>query len=107
MNPSGVRFGSAEIYAVLEAFASHIDDSVCVGQRRSFDNDEKVLLFLKMRAGYTLTPGLVEKIQNAIKKSLSVRHVPAHIFEVADIPVRVSRSHFNKKAHGRFVLVHC
>ncbi|KAH6913876.1 acetoacetyl-CoA synthetase [Coprinopsis sp. MPI-PUGE-AT-0042] len=90
LNPSGIRFGSAEIYSVLEAFANHIDDSLCVGQRRPSDNDEKVLLFLKMRAGCTFTPELVENIRAAIKKSLSVRHVPAHIFEVAEIPYTVN-----------------
>lgn len=90
LNPSGVRFGSAEIYSVLEAFSSAVEDSLCVGQRRSFDVDEKVLLFMKMRPSCSLKPELVESIRSAIKRSLSARHVPAHIFQIADIPYTVN-----------------
>jgi acetoacetyl-CoA synthetase len=35
LNPSGVRFGSAEIYSVIDIyFSDRISDSICVGQRR-------------------------------------------------------------------------
>ena len=45
LNPSGVRFGSAEIYNVIEAFfPDDVQDSICVGQRRPTDADESVLL---------------------------------------------------------------
>ncbi|KAG7098350.1 hypothetical protein E1B28_000309 [Marasmius oreades] len=90
LNPSGVRFGSGEIYTVLEAFSEHIDDSICVGQRRAADKDERVLLFLKMRLGHTFTPGLEREIRNRIRSALSARHVPAHIFQVDDIPYTVN-----------------
>ena len=91
LNPSGVRFGSAEIYTVLESFSDELDDSLCVGQRRTQDPDERVLLFLKMRAGRTLTPALIDRIKSAIKTSLSARHVPAYVFETTEIPVRICR----------------
>ena len=43
LNPSGVRFGSAEIYAVIERhFAGRVADSIVVGQRRPRDRDESV-----------------------------------------------------------------
>ena len=89
LNPSGVRFGSGEIYGVLErpVFSSRIDDTICVGQRRPQDKDERVLLFIKMRAGKKLDPQFEEAIRGAIKAALSRRHVPAHIFEVKEIPV--------------------
>lgn len=87
LNPSGVRFGSGEIYTVLEQFSQTIDDALCVGQRRAHDKDERVLLFLKMRPGQKLTKSLIEKICSAIRKSLSARHVPAYIFEIEEIPV--------------------
>ncbi|KZT10799.1 acetoacetate-CoA ligase [Laetiporus sulphureus 93-53] len=90
LNPSGVRFGSAEIYTVLEDFADVIDDSLCVGQRRPQDKDERVLLFVKMRAGHVLTESLKNKLRAAIRKSLSHRHVPAYIFEIEDIPYTVN-----------------
>jgi len=89
LNPSGVRFGSGEIYGVLErpVFSTRIDDAICVGQRRPQDKDERVLLFVKMRAGNKLGPQFEEAIRAAIKAALSRRHVPAHIFEVKEIPV--------------------
>ncbi|KAJ6594379.1 acetoacetyl-CoA synthetase [Mycena capillaripes] len=90
LNPSGVRFGSGEIYSVLEQFSSVIDDSLCVGQRRPQDKDERVLLFLKMRNGSKLDDRLIGEIKGAIRKALSARHVPSFIFEIEDIPYTVN-----------------
>ena len=91
LNPSGVRFGSGEIYTVLERFSALIDDSICVGQRRPADTDERVLLFIKMRAGHRLSGDVEQAIREAIRKALSARHVPKYIFEVEEIPVRLPR----------------
>ena len=88
LNPSGIRFGSAEIYSVLEAFRDEIDDSLCVGQRRPHDKDERVLLFLKMRPGKRMDEALLKRMRDAIRKARSARHIPAYIFQVEDIPVR-------------------
>lgn len=92
LNPSGVRFGSGEIYGVLErpVFSARIDDAICVGQRRPQDKDERVLLFIKMRAGHKLDPPFEEAIRVAIKAALSSRHVPEYIFEVEEIPYTVN-----------------
>jgi acetoacetyl-CoA synthetase len=90
LNPSGVRFGSGEIYTVLEQFSSVLDDSLCVGQRRPQDTDERVLLFVKMRPGQKFTKELEGKIRAAIRKALSARHVPAFVLEVTDIPYTVN-----------------
>lgn len=89
LNPSGVRFGSSEIYQVLEAeFPNEITDSICVGQRRPQDTDERVMLFLLLKAGASFTPELVARVKAAIRQRLSSRHVPSFIFETAEIPVR-------------------
>ncbi|KAJ7497742.1 acetoacetyl-CoA synthetase [Mycena latifolia] len=90
LNPSGVRFGSGEIYTVLEQFSAAINDSLCVGQRRPQDKDERVLLFLKMRPGFALDERLVTQIKSAIRSALSARHVPAFILEIEDIPYTVN-----------------
>ena len=90
LNPSGVRFGSAEIYSVLEDFSDAVDDSLCVGQRRPQDKDERVLLFLKMRPGHAFSDALINRVRSAIRTALSPRHVPAYIFEIDEIPVRPS-----------------
>jgi acetoacetyl-CoA synthetase len=67
-----------------------VEDSLCVGQRRPSDNDERVVLFLKMKQGVTFTADLVSRVRAAIRQRLSARHVPSYIFPVPDIPVSVS-----------------
>ncbi|KAI2641626.1 acetoacetyl-coenzyme A synthetase [Hypomontagnella submonticulosa] len=91
LNPSGVRFGSAEIYSVLERnFADRVADSICVGQRRPQDNDESVMLFLLMRPGHKFDRKLVNEVKEAIKKELTKRHVPKYVFETPEIPTTVN-----------------
>lgn len=93
LNPNGVRFGSGEIYTVMENFNTIIEDCICVGQRRpNIDEHERVLLFLKMRAGNKFTTSLEREIKSSIRTALSARHVPSYIFEVEDIPVCPSTS---------------
>lgn len=89
LNPSGVRFGSAEIYSVIERnFADRIADSICVGQRRPQDVDESVVLFLLMRPGCQFDRQLVSEVKKAIGVELTKRHVPKYLFETPEIPVR-------------------
>ncbi|KAI0119374.1 acetoacetyl-coenzyme A synthetase [Daldinia grandis] len=91
LNPSGVRFGSAEVYSVLERnFADKVADSICVGQRRPQDNDESVMLFLMMRPGHKFDRKLVNEVKEAIKKELTKRHVPKYVFETPEIPTTVN-----------------
>lgn len=49
LNPAGVRFGSAEIYNIVERF-EEVEDSLCVGQQMK--DGERVVLFLKMSNGF-------------------------------------------------------
>ncbi|KAM7189143.1 acetoacetyl-CoA synthetase [Naviculisporaceae sp. PSN 640] len=82
LKPAGVRFGSAEIYNVLtRQFASEVEDAVCVGRRRETDRDETVCLFVVMNQGKVFDDDLRKRIQNAIKKELSPRHVPGVVEE--------------------------
>lgn len=91
LNPSGVRFGSAEIYSVIERyFVDKVQDSLCVGQRRPQDEDESVMLFLLMKPGHKFDKKLVNEVKAAIREDLSKRHVPKYIFETPEIPVRFS-----------------
>ena len=88
LNPSGVRFGSAEIYNVIDQFFSDdVQDSICVGQRRKQDDDESVMLFLLMKPGRNFTQELAKMIRDRIGKELSRRHVPKYVFETPEIPV--------------------
>jgi len=89
LNPNGVRFGSAEIYQIVEHFIE-ISDSVCVAQRNNSRTEERVVLFLKLSPGFELTPDLVTRIKTAIREHLSPRHVPAVILPIPDIPYTIS-----------------
>ncbi|KAF2434107.1 acetoacetate-CoA ligase [Tothia fuscella] len=88
LKPSGVRFGSAEIYNVLlKGFAGRVGDALCIGRRREMDSDETVVLFLKMEDGKEFSRELADEIRAVVKKDLSARHVPGIIDECPDIPV--------------------
>uniref|UniRef100_A0A4W2CEE6 Acetoacetyl-CoA synthetase n=1 Tax=Bos indicus x Bos taurus TaxID=30522 RepID=A0A4W2CEE6_BOBOX len=84
LNPNGVRFGSSEIYNIVEAF-EEVLDSLCVPQYNK-DGEERVILFLKMASGHTFRPDLVKRIREAIRLGLSARHVPSLILETQGIP---------------------
>ncbi|KAH8901382.1 acetoacetyl-coenzyme A synthetase [Thozetella sp. PMI_491] len=91
LNPSGVRFGSAEIYRIVEShFAAEVVDSLCVGQKRPKDSYERVFLFLLLRPRVTFTNDLAGRIKAVIRKELSPRHVPAFIFPTPEIPTTVN-----------------
>jgi acetoacetyl-CoA synthetase len=82
LKPSGVRFGSAEIYNILTRFfASEIEDAVCVGRRRDTDTDETVCLFVVMAPGKSFTDAIRAEIKAKIKNELSPRHVPGIVEE--------------------------
>jgi len=88
LKPSGVRFGSAEIYNVLlKHFAAEVEDALCIGRRRETDSDETVVLFLLMVKGKKLDEGLRERIKGVIRRELSARHVPGVVDECREIPV--------------------
>uniref|UniRef100_W5M1J4 Acetoacetyl-CoA synthetase n=1 Tax=Lepisosteus oculatus TaxID=7918 RepID=W5M1J4_LEPOC len=88
LNPNGVRFGSSEIYNIVEAF-EEVSDSLCVPQYNK-DGEERVILFLKMCPDKTFSEGLVKNIRQAIREALSARHIPALILETQDIPYTIS-----------------
>lgn len=83
LNPGGVRIGTAEIYRQMELF-DEIQDSIVVGQ--DWQNDVRVVLFVKMAEGYSLDDELKKRIKSTIRAQASPRHVPAKIIEVPDIP---------------------
>jgi acetoacetyl-CoA synthetase len=83
LNPGGVRIGTAEIYRQLEQMPE-IDDSVVVGQ--DWNNDVRVILFVKLAEGVELTDDLKDKIRQTIRVNASPRHVPAKIIGVPDVP---------------------
>jgi acetoacetyl-CoA synthetase len=83
LNPGGVRIGTAELYRQVEQLEA-VEDSVVVGQ--TWDNDVRVILFVKLAPGVDLTEDLKNKIRKTIRLHASPRHVPAKIIPVPDIP---------------------
>ena len=83
LNPGGVRIGTAEIYRQVEQLPE-ILESLAVGQH--WDNDERVVLFVRLREGLTLSPELEDRIRRQIRQNTTPRHVPARIVQVTDIP---------------------
>jgi len=83
LKPSGVRIGTAEIYAQMEKL-TEIADSLAVGQ--NYHDDQRVILFVKLAPGFTLTDELKDKIRKILRENASPRHVPAVILETPDIP---------------------
>ena len=87
LNPGGVRIGTAEIYRQVEGIAE-IMDSLVIGQ--DWENDVRVVLFVKLGEGVRLTDELVTRIMTTIKMNCTPRHVPAKVISVHDIPYTIS-----------------
>jgi acetoacetyl-CoA synthetase len=87
LNPGGVRIGTAEIYRQVETFPE-VSDSIVVGQK--WEDDERIILFVKLAEGKELTQELQNKIKKSIRENASPRHVPAKIIVVDDIPYTIN-----------------
>jgi acetoacetyl-CoA synthetase len=83
LNPGGVRIGTAEIYRQVEQL-HEVVESLVIGQR--WDNDERIVLFVRLRDGMELSDALAERIRQHIRAATTPRHVPARILSVPDIP---------------------
>ena len=83
LNPGGVRIGTAEIYRQVEAF-DEIEEALVVGQ--SWQNDVRVILFVRLAEGATLDDDLAVAVKTRIRSGATPRHVPRHIIAVPDIP---------------------
>jgi acetoacetyl-CoA synthetase len=83
LNPGGVRIGTAEIYRQVEQL-SEVIESLVIGQ--DWQNDVRVVLFVRLRDGLVLDEALTKKIKTQIRNNTTSRHVPARVIQVADIP---------------------
>ncbi|GFR02272.1 acetoacetyl-CoA synthetase, partial [Trichonephila clavata] len=84
----GCRFGSSEIYNIVETFPE-VRDSLCVA-KYSKNMDESAVLFLKIKEGYSFNNELLNNIRKAIARELTERHVPDFILEIQDIPYNIN-----------------
>jgi len=61
-----------------------IADSLAIGQ--NYQDDQRIVLFVKLAEGYALTQELKDKIKVTLRENASPRHVPAVILETPDVP---------------------
>ncbi|MGL4250515.1 MAG: acetoacetate--CoA ligase [Aeromonas sp.] len=83
LNPGGVRIGTSEIYRYVEQL-DEVEESIVIGQQ--WQQDERVVLFVKLKVGCQLDEPLREQIRQQIKQHCTARHVPARILQVDAIP---------------------
>ncbi|MDR6952797.1 acetoacetyl-CoA synthetase [Ancylobacter sp. 3268] len=102
LNPQGVRIGTAEIYAQAEQ-VPEILEALAIGQE--WDNDVRVVLFVRLKAGAALDVELEKRIKTQIRVGASPRHVPAKIVAVTDIPRtrsgKITELAVREVVHGR------
>lgn len=102
LNPGGVRIGTGEIYRQVERL-DEIVESVAIGQE--WENDTRVVLFIKLRPGLVADDALMQRIRQVIRENATPRHVPARIIQVADIPRtrngKISELAVREVIHGR------
>jgi acetoacetyl-CoA synthetase len=83
LNPGGVRIGTAELYSAVESLPEVVE-ALAVAQ--DWNEDVRVVLFVKLASGITLDEPLDKKIRNTIRAHTTPRHVPARIVAVPDLP---------------------
>jgi acetoacetyl-CoA synthetase len=86
LNRGGVRIGTAEFYAVVEAIPE-VADALVV---HLDETDDRLLLFVALREGAELDDGLRATIVEQLRASLSPRHAPDEIRAVPAIPRTLS-----------------
>ena len=83
LNPGGIRIGTSEIYRAVETL-DEVVESLAVAQE--WDNDIRIVLFVKLKSTEELTEELIKKIKIRIRAHTSIRHVPAKVIKIMDIP---------------------
>jgi len=104
LNPGGVRIGTAEIYNQVEQL-DEVVEAICIGQ--NWDDDVRVVLFVRLAEGAMLDEALEKKIRTKIRTGATPRHVPARIVAVNDIPRtksgKITELAVRDVVHGRAV----
>jgi len=90
LNRGGVRLGTSEFYALVEALPE-VSDSLVV-HLDDHPSDE-LILFVKLAPGLSLDSALKDRIAAELRRELSPRHVPDLILDVPAVP----RTHSGKK----------
>jgi acetoacetyl-CoA synthetase len=85
LNRGGVRLGTAEFYTVVEQLPE-IVDSLVVHLEDQHGGSGRLILFVVIAEGHTLTDDLRGTITTALRTQLSPRHVPDIVRQVPVLP---------------------
>ncbi|MCA9943063.1 MAG: acetoacetate--CoA ligase [Anaerolineales bacterium] len=88
INRKGIRMGTSEIYACVEAIDGVLDSLVV--DLELLDRDSFMPLFVILAEGVTLDDALRQKINQELRRELSPRHVPDAIYQVQELPYTLS-----------------
>ncbi|TDK45100.1 acetoacetate--CoA ligase [Antarcticimicrobium luteum] len=88
INRKGLRLGSSEIYQAVEGLEEVMDSLVV--DLEFLGRDSFMPLFVVLAPGLTLDEALKEKINGAIRASVSARFVPNQIVQVPQVPRTLS-----------------
>jgi len=87
LKPGGVRIGTAEIYAIAEAFPE-VADLLVFGA--PVPGDEEVVLCIVPTEGSVIDRAFATRIRAAVRERASPRHVPHRIHAVAAVPYTIN-----------------
>ena len=72
---------------------------------QEWEGDVRIVLFVKLRTGQTLSAELVERIRKTLREQASPHHVPKKIISVSEIPRtvsgKISEAAVRDAIHGR------
>ncbi|SDM05503.1 acetoacetyl-CoA synthetase [Oryzisolibacter propanilivorax] len=88
INRHGLRMGTSEVYAAVEALPEVLDSLVV--DLEYLGRDSFMPLFVVLRSGAVLDEPLRERVRGAIRAALSPRFVPDEIVQVAEVPRTLS-----------------
>jgi acetoacetyl-CoA synthetase len=89
INRQGVRMGTSELYRAVEAVPEVLDSLVIdlegLGPQGAA-RPPYMALFVVLREGLRLDAALTNTIKQTIRQTLSARHVPDEILQIAEVP---------------------
>lgn len=84
LNRNGVRLGSAELYAVVEA-DPQVAEALVLGVERA-NGTYRMPMFLVPAAGTSIDDATVDRLRERLRTEVSPRHVPDEFHVVAALP---------------------
>jgi acetoacetyl-CoA synthetase len=100
LKPAGVRVATADIYAALHKVPA-VREALAVGYVPQGATSEKVVLFVVLNSGESLTEALASEIRETLRRS-NAFYVPAVIVQAPEVP-RTSNSKLSELSVKRIL----